>query len=882
MTSFRLRYHLLLYVSVLTFLLTATIISLYTARFKEHAITGLTEYGKAITVNTSFSLADHLFAEHYAPLQEFVHEFSSRINVEAIEISDEQWNILAATDIEKLGTLMPRDVTTDCVPGRQEDICVRLIADQQQLVVTAPIVIEDLQLGWVRVYLTTAEVMAHVAVIQRQGALTGFSCWFLALTLGFFVMHRLSQPLRKFMQATESISRGDFNVDLPVSRWVWELEKFAEALGVMTSAIASREQDLRRSEKKFRQLFERAMDGIFVADGHGNLLDVNPAMIDILGYEAKKDVLALNFFRDLFFDDENLQLFQGQLAKNGFVQDLEPELKKKDDSKITASLTCHTVRDEQGTITRYEGLVSDITVRKNAEQEIAKMRNFLNNIIESMPSMLVTVDKNSIVTQWNTAAAQQTGIPSTLAIGKKIWDITPFFDKYAKHFDEITRDRQPVKLHREQMLHDEERLYDMTFFPLVANGTSGIAIRLDDITELEKKEQQLRQAQKMESVGTLAGGLAHDFNNVLCGILGNISLMQYKIEQKQPIPEAQLHEYLSRMASSGTRAADLVRQLLTLSRQQEIDLVPVDLNLSIKHVCKIGENTFDKSIEIVNKPAPEPANVLADPTQVEQVILNLCINAVHAMTLMRENDPWGGTLTIGLEKIIIDDLFRKSHAEASADAYWRLTVSDTGVGMESKTVAKIFDPFFTTKEPGKGTGLGLAMAYNIIKQQNGFVNVYTEPGLGSTFNIYLPCLDQGITAAKEAAEVLIVAGQGVILVVDDDEVIRETTRDMLESIGYTVITAPDGRQGVELYRQHQDRIAAVILDMVMPVMSGKEAYMEMKQINEQVKVLLVSGFRQDARVEAVMQLGGNNFLQKPYSLETLAKSLQEVLDKPQA
>jgi CheY-like chemotaxis protein len=280
----------------------------------------------------------------------------------------------------------------------------------------------------------------------------------------------------------------------------------------------------------------------------------------------------------------------------------------------------------------------------------------------------------------------------------------------------------------------------------------------------------------------------------------------------------------------------------------------------------------------VDHPAVEPAYVLADPTEMEQVLLNLYINAVHAMTIMRANAQWGGTLSVGIEKIMTDSDFQKKHPEASSGSYWRITVSDTGVGMDTKTAAMIFDPFFTTKEQGKGTGLGLAMVYNIVRQQQGFIEVYSEPGLGTTFNVYLPVLVREGESLPVTEEPVVVRGEGLILVVDDDDLVRRVAENVLQSVGYTVLTAPNGQEGIDLYRQHQSRIKAVLLDMAMPVMSGREAFIELQKINPDVKVLLASGFRKDNRVEDVLQLGVKDFLQKPYTLTKLSLAIKKIID----
>ncbi len=515
------------------------------------------------------------------------------------------------------------------------------------------------------------------------------------------------------------------------------------------------------------------------------------------------------------------------------------------------------------------------------QRDLVKLQSFLSNIIESMPSILISLNKAGEVIQWNAAAERMFKITSNEIMGKKLWDLFPYFSRYIEAFDATIETNMPKMFSREIYGGDDPRCYNVSLFPLVENGDRGVVFRMDDITEIQKKDEQLRQAQKMELVGTLSGGLAHDFNNVLGGIMGVTSLMQHHLKRDGHIGSEELASFLDMIDEATRRAADIVQQLLVISRKQEINFAPVDLNGSLRHVIKICTNTFDKCVEIVPVFHDKPAMIHADQGQIEQVLLNILVNGYHSMTIMKtgEEAP-GGKLFISIDRIESDRHFCGSHPEAEEGRdYWITTIRDTGVGMDPKIISKIFDPFYTTKTKDKGTGLGLAMVYNITVQHGGFVDVYSEKGHGTTFNMYLPVLKDSMAQEKTAVTEDVRKGSGLILVIDDERIIRETARAILEECGYSVVLANDGEEGLALYQARKNEIKAVVLDLIMPKMSGKEVYRKLKDIDPGVRVLLVSGFRQDERVDDLLRKGVDDFVQKPYTLKKLSNSIYKVVNR---
>jgi len=401
----------------------------------------------------------------------------------------------------------------------------------------------------------------------------------------------------------------------------------------------------------------------------------------------------------------------------------------------------------------------------------------------------------------------------------------------------------------------------------VARRTSELSeanelLRLE-ISERKELERQLLQAQKMEAIGTLAGGIAHDFNNLLMGIQGNVSLMLLDVDSA-----SLLHPRLKHIEQYVHNGAALTKQLLGFARGGKYEVEPTDLNELVRKSSEMFGQT-NKEIKIHRDFQADIWSANVDQAQLEQVLLNLFVNALQAM-------PRGGELNLRTENVVLAEQDTKGF-DVSPGPYVKLSVADTGVGMDAKTQERIFDPFFTTKELGRGTGLGLASAYGIIKNHGGMIQVISEKGQGATFTIYLPASGE-MAATKPAPTREALDGTEKVLLVDDEEMIIDVGVEMLKSLHYDVLTAKSGQQAVEIYRERGDDIDVVILDLVMPGMGGREIYEQMKAINPSVKVLLSSGCRIDNQSPDVVDLGWNGYLQKPFDLKELSHKMREVLD----
>jgi len=400
------------------------------------------------------------------------------------------------------------------------------------------------------------------------------------------------------------------------------------------------------------------------------------------------------------------------------------------------------------------------------------------------------------------------------------------------------------------------------------HGRPVIIGTLLDISKEQALEQQLRQAQKMEAIGQLAGGVAHDFNNVLTALIGYGNLLKMKMREDDP-----LRLYVDQMLTSSEKAASLTQSLLAFSRKQLIKLEPYKINTVIRDAEKLLKRLLTEDIELKKILSDDDLTILTDITQMNQILLNLATNARDAM-------PQGGTITIETKEVVLGKDFYFFHGNGESHKYIRLSVSDNGFGMDDKTKEQIFNPFFTTKEVGKGTGLGLSIVYGIVKQHNGLIDVQSTPGRSTTFHLYFPAANPQDVQERPIEPVLKNApnGKEVILIAEDNTEVRQLTKEVLEGSGYTVLEARDGWDAIEKFAQNKDRINLVILDVVMPKRNGNEAFNEIRKIREDVKALFTSGYTGDIVLGKGIQNNAFNFIPKPVSPYDLLKKVRLVLD----
>jgi PAS domain S-box-containing protein len=630
-------------------------------------------------------------------------------------------------------------------------------------------------------------------------------------------------------------------------------------------------EQLRESEAKYRELIENANDAVMVIQPSGSLSFVNPKFCEMTGH-SRKDAIQLHF---------NQLLHGGDLAK--FAEQVQRMLSRELTSAESsfrlvtragqtidvdshASLLLH-----QGRAIGIQAILRDITERKRAEEALRASEDRYRDLFENANDLIFTHDLQGNFTSINKAAEQVTGYTREEALRMNFSQIVA-----PSHLELAWRmigtqayHGQPAIYELEIMAKNGQRVWlDVNARPIMQEGriigVQGIA---REVTERKHLEEQLWQSQKMEAVGQLAGGVAHDFNNLLTAINGYSELLLRRIG-----PEDAIRKELQEILKAGQRATSLTRQLLAFSRRQVLQPKVIDLNTAVSEMGKMLRRLIGEDIELLSFTAPDLGPVKVDPGQIEQVILNLAVNARDAM-------PKGGKLIIETTNVKLDEIYARQHIAVTPGDYVCLAISDTGCGMDAETQSRLFEPFFTTKEPGKGTGLGLSTVYGIVKQSGGNIWVYSEPGRGTTFKIYLPRVNEPVERVRPAEETAgHLQGSEVILLVEDDGMVRSLVSEILRMQGYQVLEASSGHEAIYLCEHRQAPIHLLLTDMVLPGLSGSELAERLSGLRPGLKVLFMSGYTD----RALLHQGHLNFdeayLQKPFTPDALARKVREVLD----
>ena len=634
------------------------------------------------------------------------------------------------------------------------------------------------------------------------------------------------------------------------------------------------EESLRLSEAKYRDLFEHASDLIFTIDPQGHLNSVNGVVRSVLGYDPQEFVtLSLASV----VDPQSLAIveqkfFSTHVGNQDYSVPFELLARSRDGSKVWLELTSRfIIRD--GVTVGIHCIARNITERKQLESDVQEAQMKYRSVVDAFDGLIHIRSSDHKIQFANQRLVERTGYDP---IGKTCHEVVHGLKEPCDWC--ISEKTPPDCIYREEIRSPRDnRWYYVVSSPMThQDGGESRIFLMHDIddqkkaeTEREKLEQNLIQAQKMEAVGTLAGGIAHDFNNLLQVVLGYSQLLL-----KYPGFDHGIRQNLEKIHRAAHQGAELVKNLLAFSRKAFTRLGIVNINNLIEELFDLLERTIPKMIKIELHLKRDIPTIQADSGQIRQVMMNLALNARDAM-------PDGGTLSIETGRALIGEEFCKKRIDAKPGDYVYVVFSDTGHGMDAETLEHMFEPFYTTKEVGKGTGLGLSMVFGIIKQHGGFIVFDSDVNAGSRFRIYLPVSGSGseLSSTQNVASVEKAPSGETILLVDDEAMVRDLGADYLTELGYTVWTASNGRQALEIYHQNQKEISLVLLDLIMPEMSGRICLEELIKINPDVKVVIVSGFCSDDTPEDFSNTGARGFVSKPYDLDNLMRTIQKVLQE---
>ena len=620
-----------------------------------------------------------------------------------------------------------------------------------------------------------------------------------------------------------------------------------------------------QSAAKYRELFNNTPVGICVATSQGRFAVANPAVLQLLGYESESELIESvdDLARHLYVNPERWTEFRREIEDQGLLSGFEAEFHRKDGTKIWVSQSGRTISSGEDAAMDYEIFIEDVTRRKQTESQLNKV----SRAVEQSPVSILISDHEGKIEYANPKCEQVSGYTAEELTGQNPRILqggeTPQ-ETYEELWNTISSGREwSGDLHNKKK--NGELFWEHVAISPIRNPEGAITHYLavkEDITEKKLLEERFLRAQRMENIGTLAGGIAHDLNNVLSPIMMSIQMLRELFD----VPGAA--KILDVIQSSAERGASIVKQVLAFGRGMESRQIELQPNNLVREIAGLIKQTFPKTIQINSFCDRSLRTIMGDPTQIHQVLLNLCVNARDAM-------PGGGRLEIATSNVTIE------RPDSKPAYYVAIEVTDTGTGMSPEIKAKIFDPFFTTKEIGKGTGLGLSTSFGIVQNHGGFIDVSSIPGKGTCFKICFPAIGASTLKSQPTETGSVPIGHNeLILVVDDEAPVRTITQETLSAYGYRCIVASNGQEAISAFVKHKAEIAVILTDMMMPVMDGATLIRSLKLMDDKIKVIAVSGIVAEDQME---ENGRDNrpeikhFLLKPFSAKTLLKLLDEVL-----